>query len=69
VGVCFNYSNTQILDDKLDSVTSGNNAFNIFCYNLEYLKDFSGCSGASASDNTATTERSKQRHQDKRAQM
>jgi len=61
-----NCRNAEILDNKLACVSAGNNTFDIFCYDLEYRKDLSNRSQASAPDNTAA-ECSKQH--DKRAQM
>jgi len=59
VGVFNNYRNAEILDKKLACISAGDNTFNIFCYDLEYLKDISNRSEASAPDNTATGECSK----------
>jgi len=67
VGVYNNCRATEILDKKLASVSAGDNTFNSSCHHLDHLKDISDCSEASAPDNAATAECSKQH--DKRAQM
>ena len=59
MGVCYKYSNTEILDDKLACVSTVDKTFNFSCYDLEYLKNILNRWEASVPDNTTTSERSK----------